>query len=150
MHLTRVRAYPVSLFVFVCPSSRTHHLWVSVSMCQCTLDDLPCRGGSAVCMCILITAPTPPAGTLKCGQTHGDWWPSIMHMSGGSSSLRYHQGQLVCPCGKPPHPPPTPSPQTDRFNFLSDEEEKNKKKKTPPSTVSLAKPRSMSKCYSPI
>lgn len=53
---------------------------------------------------------------------HSDWWPSIMHMAGGSGNPRYHQGQSVCPCWKPP------SPQTDSFNFQSDEEEKMKKK----------------------
>ncbi len=58
--------------------------------------------GSAVCVCVFWLLHHPPAETLKCGQTHADWWPSIMHMAVGSGNLRYHQGQLVCPCWKPP------------------------------------------------
>lgn len=73
---------------------------------------------TVLCVCVFWLLHHPPAETLKCGQTHADWWPSIMHTEGGSSNPRYRQGLLVCPCWKPP------SHQTDGFNFLSDEGEK--------------------------
>lgn len=77
--------------------------------------------------------PSPPAETLKCGQTHADWWPSIMHMAVGSGNPRYHQGQLVCPCWKPP--PPHLHRRMASISPLMRKKSRRKKKKRSPSSA---------------
>lgn len=91
---------PLHLCVFVCMNTSLVRARFNVPMHTwgwATLDI------TVLCVCFWLLYH-PPAETLNCGQTHVDWRPSIMHMGRGSGSLRYHQGQLVCPCWKPPPP----------------------------------------------